>query len=774
MSGRWRARGKWVPIGSVAVAGALVAGIVLAGRGEPVHDVRLMSGAAWLPSSKVGQVTLLDGSTAEVAAQVQVASAGTSLDVAQQGSTAYAIDQSAGLVRRVDGATFDTGPPTEPIPDTKSGLTVIPGPGVLYVLDSKRGVLATTDPKTLTRRGDLITLASEMPSGSATVDNKGQLWTVDAKTGDLSHVTDGQPIRRPGVAQPGQSVVVISDGTPVVADLTGRKLIPVDPLTARPGTPITLDLRSSDTVQVSGSAHSDRSYLMVSRGVLTICALSAGKCDTTIPLTSGNEYGPAVEAAGRVFVPDYTTGEVLIIDPVAARVLAKSAVLTPSTRFQLLARDSVVFYNDTQSERAGVVHLDGSVLKADKYNPKDPQSGLSGSQHSSAQTPSAVPSGVPAQGTVPNQPGNQPTDVPVVNTSRPPPQPGRPTPPPPPPPPGQPGPNTPQPPEKPDLEITVSKATPVENEPVTLTVHDKKGGTIEDVKWSFGDGGEATAVTTTHQWAKAQATPYLVSVNVRMRDNPDTFPSSVNITVSEEPKVRLTVEITAAGGSVAGGGLACPGPCFVDVKPNTQVELKATPDGDHLLGTWGGACGGTSGTCDVTLKANEPQKATYAFKEKPPETWPLDITPPDGGSIAVDGKGTCPAACHFEIVKGLAVGLTARDGSRNFAEWTSGCSGTDPRCASLVMNGPKTVTARYIAKPWLNSLSCNPVGGGSFQCTADAGPPEYYDSIRWVIDGIGRVHPSPTFKTNCSGRDFDVTFSLVQGMSKTTTVHNCT
>ncbi len=758
------------------MAGALVAGIVLAGRGEPVHDVRLMSGAAWLPSSKVGQVTLLDGNTAEVAAQVQVASAGTSLDVAQQGSTAYAIDQSAGTVRRVDGATFDTGSPTEPIPDTKSGLTVIPGPGVLYVLDGKRGVLATTDPKNLTRRGDLMTLASEMSARSATVDESGRLWTVDAKTGDLSHVTDGRPIRRPGVAQPGQSVVVISDGTPVVADLAGRKLIPVDPLTARPGTPITLDLRSSDTVQVSGSPHSDRLYLMVSRGVLTICALAAGKCDTAIPLTSGNEYGPAVEAAGRVFVPDYTTGEVLIIDPVAARVLAKSAVLTPSTRFQLLARDSVVFYNDTQSERAGVVHLDGSVLKADKYNPKDPQSGLSGSQHSSSQTPSAVPSGVPAQDTAPNQPGNQPTDVPVVNTSRPTPPPGRPSPPPPPPPPnpGQPSPpQPPPPPEKPDLEITVSKATPVENEPVTLTVHDKKGGTIENVKWSFGDGGEATAITTTHQWAKAQATPYLVSVNVKMRDNPDTFPSSVNITVSEEPKVRLTVEITAAGGSVAGGGLTCPGPCFVDVKPNTQVELKATPDGGHLLGNWGIACSGTGETCDVTLKANEPQKATYAFKEKPPETWPLDVVAPSGGSISVDGKGTCPSACHFDIVKGLSVGLTAHDGGQDFYKWTSGCSGTDPRCAGLVMNGPKTVSAQYVAKPWLNSVTCTPTGGSRFRCTADAGPAERTGGgFSWRVAGLGVSGPGRTLDYNCQGTDFPVEVIFYE-MKRGTTVHNC-
>src|ERR1043165_374507 len=98
----------------LAVAGALLA----AGTrgGYPADRTKLLSGTAWLASTSVGQLTLLDGSSAEGRAHVNVARPGARVDVVQQGANAFAVNRTAGSIRRVDGATFDVSAPAVPIP----------------------------------------------------------------------------------------------------------------------------------------------------------------------------------------------------------------------------------------------------------------------------------------------------------------------------------------------------------------------------------------------------------------------------------------------------------------------------------------------------------------------------------------------------------------------------------------------------------------------------------------------------------------------------------
>src|SRR2546430_5618785 len=81
---RRRLRPMLVGLAAVASAAAMV--LLGASGGYPVERPHLLSGSAWLASWQVGQVTLLDGTSAEVAAQVQVGSAGSRLDVVQHGA----------------------------------------------------------------------------------------------------------------------------------------------------------------------------------------------------------------------------------------------------------------------------------------------------------------------------------------------------------------------------------------------------------------------------------------------------------------------------------------------------------------------------------------------------------------------------------------------------------------------------------------------------------------------------------------------------------------
>src|SRR5215471_7185946 len=117
-----------------------MASLVLFGthNGYSAARPRLLSGAAWLPSARAGQLTLLDGASAEVAAQVTVGPPGDRLDAVQEGAAGYAVDRTAGVIRRVDGATFEVTAPVTPLPDTGDGLRAFAGADALYTLDSRR------------------------------------------------------------------------------------------------------------------------------------------------------------------------------------------------------------------------------------------------------------------------------------------------------------------------------------------------------------------------------------------------------------------------------------------------------------------------------------------------------------------------------------------------------------------------------------------------------------------------------------------------------------
>ncbi|MEV4315031.1 hypothetical protein [Actinocrispum sp. NPDC049592] len=757
------------------MAALLVGGVVVAGQddGHPAQQVQLLPGAAWLPSSRVGQVTLLDGSSVEVAAQLQAAPPGNALDVVQQGATAYVIDQTAGTVRRVDGATFELTSPASPIPDAHAGLTAIPSRNSLYTVDTQRGIVADTDPHTLARRGEMLSLASKLSAGAATVDDNGTLWAVDTATGDLTRVSGGSRTIQRQVAQPGRSILAVANGSPVVLDTAGRKAITIDRDTGRVRDTVDLDVRTNDTFEVSGSPHSDRLYLVVGRGVLTICDLAAVKCDKAIPLDVGNKYGAAVEAGNRLFVPDYTTGQVWIIDLARSQVIAKPTVLTRPGQFQLLSRDSLVFYNDASTEHAGVIHLDGSVAAAAKYNPDNPAKGVTNPNPPPGRQPDA-PNPSPDK---PKPPQDTPgTPPPSSRPPQPDPQPGTPTGAPRPADPGDPPVNRPDPPgnpgdppvDRPDppgnpggppeprLEIAMSEVNPVVDESITLRVTNSSGEAPTSAHWTFGDGAQGDGVTTSHSWTAARPTGYLVAAVVTLPDGRERT-VSVTVPVTEKPTVPLTVAVPGGGGTITGGGLNCPGVCTVGVEPGKQVTLTARPDGDHVLGTWSGdACAGSkAATCVVTM--DSAKTVSHRF-DSPLRTFTLTAIRPSSGSIRSNNPpiscgGIISGACSATVNQGTQIQLTpAPDQNHDFVSWGGACAGQGTTCV-LTMTKDETVSATFnrTLPPDITSLTCEFSGNNKFFCDVSH---SNGGTVEWIIDN----NPAPQFdgqnsiSTSCGSR----------------------
>ena len=592
---------------------AVVAGVLVAGvhGGYPASRPQLLSGSAWLASASVGQLTLLDGSTAEIAAQVQVASRGDRVDVVQQAATAYAVNRTTGTIRRVDGATFEATPPVTPLAETRDGLQAYAGADALYALDSKRGVLTSADPRTLTNRGAPMPLASQVNAQAAALDDAGRLWVLDAATGDVVWIDHGQRHSRRGVAAPGAGLLTIADGAPVVVDTDRRTAAVLDPHDGSTRNTVGLDLRAGDRLQISGSPHTSQIYLVAGRGVLAICELTATTCGAAVPLGSAGDgqLGAPVETGGRVFVPDYGSGKVWIVDRTAPRVIAQPKILDPQTQFQLLSRDGVVFYNDPNSEHAGVIRLDGGFSVVAKYDPKDPDKGLSG-RGAAGLPPQSVPDTPPDSPNppAPDQPPPDPNAQPDPAT--------------------QPDPGT-QPEQADRVRISVTKSTAMVGEDVTLKVAANGARQPVDARWTLGDGQTRTGTSVTHRWAAPQT--YQVSVRATFA-NGRTATASLPIQITAR-RPTLTLSVPGTGGTVSGAGITCPPACSTTTAPGQSVTLTAKAANGFVLAGWnGGGCAGTGGSCTVAMNGDTTVTATFQKGTTPPPGLgtPILVSPADG------------------------------------------------------------------------------------------------------------------------------------------------
>jgi hypothetical protein len=706
------ARLRWVRptiVGTAVLACVAAIGFFGARGGYTATHPRLSAGSAWLASSHVGQLTLLDGSSAEVAAQVQVGSPGDGLDAVQQGPTAYAVNRNTGTLRRVDGATFDVSRAVTPIPGATGTLRAFAGPGALYALDDGRGVLAEADPVTLSGHGGPVSLAAKLSDQSAAIDDNGRLWVLDYESGALTWIKNGQRHTKQGVVSPGNGRLTLADGKPVVVDQLTRTAATLDPDSMDVVRRTNLDLRAEDRIQVTGSPYADRLYVVASRGVLDICELSAATCSEAVALGSaGADLGVAVETGGRVFVPDYTGGQVWIVDLRDTRVIAQPRILPPGTRFQLLTRDGVVFFNDPDSEKAGVIHLDGGVRPVSKYDPGNPETGLTGGAGADSPTPTQSPT----TDTPKNKPNPAPTPSPTATTTQPQPQPQ----------PGQsssspPPTTTPPPPPLPALQISASASPSTVGQAVTFSVSANGSPQPTDEQWDFGEPGGGSGPSATHTFTTART--YQVTVTATFPDG-RTKARSVNQQVNNPKPPQGTLQVTTVGpGKIVSTprGISCPPTCSAQFNAGSSVHLDARPNLGAQFEEFEQDCAGVD--CDVTVpQSGAAVKGTFTQTD-----FQLTLNVKDsavtggGGIVDVSLNGSFNFQCDQpQCTKLLPAGgdLTLEPnaegaGTSRFTGWSGACGGAST--CRLTLNGNRTVTANFVR--------CLPTGCSSTQIAPD-------------------------------------------------------
>jgi PKD repeat protein len=351
---------------AVAAVAATVAAVLVVGPGYDTAQVRMHPGALWVTSVHTGQIVLVDGTTAEVRARVPVAEPGTALSVAQQGGAAYALNHRTGQLRRVDSATEQVSSPVSVLP-VSDGLAVHPAPDLLHVVDVHSGMVAAADLGTLTQRGEPRRLAGAIRPDGVLVDGRGRLWAVEDETGDLVWLTGGEPRRSPGAV--GNGHLAITGDQPAVVDPARGTAELLDDDTGVVVRTSRAALRAGDAVAVTGSTR--RSGVLIAnstRGELIMCGFGADTCGEPVEVSAeGADLGNAVEVGDHAVVPDYSTGSAAVVDLATARVVARHELFSRPTRFELLARDGIVFFNDPSGNTAGVLDLAGDVRTVVKY-----------------------------------------------------------------------------------------------------------------------------------------------------------------------------------------------------------------------------------------------------------------------------------------------------------------------------------------------------------------------------------------------------------------------
>jgi hypothetical protein len=401
----------------LARAGALLAGVVVVAamaRGEPAppRRVDLRTGGAWVASSRVGMMTLIDGETAEVVARVEVGAGRGPLVATQAGPVGYAVDGAAGTVVRVDPRTFAAGPAVRVVAGSPGQVAARATGRAVYVFDEDRGRVVVADPADLSvRGGGTSSLADGIRSGL--VDADGRLWLLGATSGDLVWFDGRQRHERPAVVDdPAGAELVDAGGSPVLVDRAARRVWALG-RSGRPGAGACVDMRVGDgTVRFGGAGGGRRVYAVSgAQGVLRVSDLRTGECTALAQAVAppGHELGAPVEVDGYVFVPDYRDGTVTVVDVARGRVATTDRPVAEG-RFDLFAEEGFVFYNDPETERAGVIHLDGTFSAVQKYNPRNPGDGVDN-------PPEDAPARPPA---APDRPPTAPTTIPPAGDPRPP------------------------------------------------------------------------------------------------------------------------------------------------------------------------------------------------------------------------------------------------------------------------------------------------------------------------------------------------------------------
>ncbi|MEO3804965.1 hypothetical protein [Nonomuraea sp. B1E8] len=365
---RWRSAAGRRAAG--VVASALVAVLMGAGLflGTGVSSARpeLSDVGAWLASALNGEVVHANGLSGQVDGRVDLASAeGDALKVVQDGDNVLVVDETTGKVSRIDSTQLEVAQTGKL---SAAGTEVVMAAGKAYAVDPRGGTVQQLDPLTVATIGTPIGL--KPPLGRAGIDRNGTLWVPVPEEGTLVQVNGAQKGKAVTVGEPGDPLTLtIANGVPLVTNSAAASAMVI----GSTGTRLQVSLPSTVTDAGTGGllvpavAESDVvPVLAPAQGALVLVNTSSGAL-TTVSV-KGGKLGPPQALGRRIYIPDESTGRLIVYDTVAKKFEPEKVVTGKSGPLEVFVKDGLLWVNDQFSETALVIEKDGSGRRVGKYD----------------------------------------------------------------------------------------------------------------------------------------------------------------------------------------------------------------------------------------------------------------------------------------------------------------------------------------------------------------------------------------------------------------------
>ncbi|TDE41580.1 hypothetical protein E1295_29380, partial [Nonomuraea mesophila] len=365
---RWRSAAGRRAAG--VVASAIVAVLVGAGLflGTGVSSARpeLSDVGAWLASALNGEVVHANGLSGQVDGRVDLASAeGDALKVVQDGSNVLVVDESTGKVSRIDATQLEVAQTGKL---SAAGTEVVMAAGKAYAVDPRGGTVQQLDPLTVAAVGTPVTL--KPPLGQAGIDKNGTLWVPVPEEGTLVQVNGAQKGKAVTVGEPGDPLTLtIANGVPLVTNSAAASAMVI----GSTGTRLQVSLPSTVTDAGTGGllvpavAESDIvPVLAPAQGALVLVNTSSGALTTVA--VKGGKLGPPQALGRRIYIPDESTGRLIVYDTVARKFEPEKVVTGKAGPLEVFVKDGLLWVNDQFSETALVIEKDGSGRRVGKYD----------------------------------------------------------------------------------------------------------------------------------------------------------------------------------------------------------------------------------------------------------------------------------------------------------------------------------------------------------------------------------------------------------------------
>ena len=359
---------------AIGVVGVLCAAAVVFGVGMASAKYHLSDVGGWLTSVQKGELVHVNGLSGKVDGKVELSgSTGHPMKVVQQGGVVLIVDEVTGVVSRVDPAHLNV---VQGVGYRgAAGMQVVSGSGQAYALDQKKGSVQRLAPMSLATMGNPLSLTG--PLGSAAIDATSVLWVPVPANGQAAPVRSGQAARPIGIGQAGDDLALtIAAGAPVVTDFTSAQAV----ILGKSGTQVKVRLPSTvaraakGTVLAPASTDGQLVPLLAGDSLVVLNTGSGSLSSVSLTLPPRHRLAAPQALGQKVYIPDQSTGSLLVYDSATNRMQQQVPVTGRSGRLDAFVKDGLLWVNGPDSAKAVVVDGSGAARPIKKYTPDVPGS----------------------------------------------------------------------------------------------------------------------------------------------------------------------------------------------------------------------------------------------------------------------------------------------------------------------------------------------------------------------------------------------------------------